>query len=660
MNLSKIQINALILATLLSQSAFAAKDDRDVNQAAQAASSLIISDAKVVDSAGYPADLLDSLSNEAKSCGLNTTGSLCLDTKLNGGSGFFSSPVYIETSDSFIFFSLISIREPSSKLALVVEVEKDSSKSAIRTASIVAAAKKLEDANPIKNDYLLGRTKKVIELSVPTQSLDFALDVLNKSPDFRKLYHFSSLILQLDTDKKNYDALTQTLSKQYKVVTQSDSPTYQLAFLKLLRASFKSQKDLLLAVSDDLLGSKSAGISQLAAITLAERGVQSDIINSKVRDSLSNSDYSMRILGIYALAKIKTGLPDEGLLIERLGDSDSDVRGAASNVVVSIQLGNDHLSYLGKVLGQSNYNIRILAIKFLGLINTAESTAMIIPRLGDSDSDVRSAANALVNKRSLSNNELTLLSAILSQNNYNVRILAVNQIGRINSHEAAQKLVTMLGDGDSDVRSAAATALNKFQLSLEELSGLVKLLNSNNYTIRILAVKFMSKIAEQPSTEQMVLTLGDSDSDVRSTTISLLKKRTLADTEVRALQTVAKNNNYSVRVNAAYFLGAIKTENATSALILMIADSDSDVRSSVVTALRGRTFTDDHVQALSGPLNSSINYNIRVTAANFLGTTSSCKARSILVDRLVNESDSDVMNAIKQALQAIKARNSSC
>ncbi|OGQ30135.1 MAG: hypothetical protein A3A72_07605 [Deltaproteobacteria bacterium RIFCSPLOWO2_01_FULL_38_9] len=114
---------------------------------------------------------------------------------------------------------------------------------------------------------------------------------------------------------------------------------------------------------------------------------------------------------------------------------------------------------------------------------------------------------------------------------------------------------------------------------------------------------------------------------------------------------------WKTRNLAVQFIGKIKTDEAITALIPMLKDSDSDVRKSTIAQLRERNFNDVHVDLLIQVLNSK-DWQARTLAAQYLGTTSSQKALDALVDRLLIETDSDATREIKQAIKNIKSKRS--
>ncbi|MBI3016661.1 MAG: hypothetical protein HYY62_01470 [Deltaproteobacteria bacterium] len=87
------------------------------------------------------------------------------------------------------------------------------------------------------------------------------------------------------------------------------------------------------------------------------------------------------------------------LLINTIGDSDQDVRNATMDELAKRTLANDDLSTIKPFLSHHAWEIRHNAVRLLRKINTPESTSLVIPRLDDSDSDIRALAKSILNTR---------------------------------------------------------------------------------------------------------------------------------------------------------------------------------------------------------------------------------------------------------------------
>jgi len=224
---------------------------------------------------------------------------------------------------------------------------------------------------------------------------------------------------------------------------------------------------------------------------------------------------------------------------------------------------------------------------------------------------------------------------------------------------AAALLIPRLADSDSDVQKSAVQALQRFTLTNAELPALAVLLKNNiSWKARQLAVSFIATLKTSEALHAIIPMLSDPDNDVQTMTVQKLNTwDEFTNAELPFFVDLLRYRAWKTRNLAVQFIGKIKTDEAITALIPMLKDSDSDVRKSTIAQLRERNFNDVHVDLLIQVLNSK-DWQARTLAAQYLGTTSSQKALDALVDRLLIETDSDATREIKQAIKNIKSKRS--
>lgn len=658
MRFTNITFGLALLAGTLSSVSYA-QSLRSVEEVKQLSKTIVLKDARSLESSVYAPKVLEQLAQEIASCGLNQLAPACLDGVFEIGQmvAFGRGSATYETKDTIVLFSKISSRSENIEMVLVIEAEKDSTKAALRSVSVIEL-KKNSDLETAKNDHLAGRSKKILETTLPDNALEFLVSELNQDLDVRKLYHHSQIILKLDKGQSQRKAVIEALNSHHQIITNSDSVEYKLGLIKLLRSELASETELVIKIATELLNSEGAA-AQLAAITLVDNDQKSDQISEQVRLSLKNSDWDIRRLGILSLNKIKNGTPDELLIINKLGDSDEDVQKTALSVINSFKLGSEHVSTLNGLTQNSNWTVRRAAINLLARISTPESRASVIGRLADSDEDVRKTSIAALNTLTVSEADLKNLEALVRNSNWQVRQASISFMGRIPSENATLAIITGLSDSDEDVRKTTISILNSRALTNGSLPKLQTTFKNANWSVRQSAISFMGKIPSEEATLAILAGLSDSDEDVRRMTINILNSRVLNDASVPKLQETSRNSNWSVRASAANLLAKIRTDAATLVLIPMLNDSDSDVKNATMRAIGQRNFNEVHVDALIAQLGSS-NWDTRVKAARLIGTTNSCKGFTALKNRSTVESDSDVKGEISRSMSAIKSRVAIC
>jgi HEAT repeat protein len=353
-----------------------------------------------------------------------------------------------------------------------------------------------------------------------------------------------------------------------------------------------AHSSLLISISNSLINSNDERISRIAGVTLGQENQKSDRIKKVVREALGDSDWTLRQEAVRALTKIRDNADDENKILMMIDDSVSDVQDAAVSAAGGIKLGSQNMSTLLSLTESSSWVTRQHAVKLLGRIQTSSSDQKLIEQIADPVSDVADSALEQIKKRSLNESHLPTLGKQLESSSWVVRLNAVNLIAQIQDEKAGAALIPMLSDSVSDVSDTAQAQL---------------------------------------------------------------QKRTIYDTYVPAFRGLLQNSSWVTRLMAAKQLGRLKSGESTSALISDLDDSVSDVADAINTLLKGRPFSEAHIAQFITHLGSS-SWVTRQTAANLLGNTSSDKALNALIDRIGDESVSDVKDAMTASIKKIKAR----
>ncbi|MBD2216764.1 HEAT repeat domain-containing protein [Calothrix sp. FACHB-1219] len=242
------------------------------------------------------------------------------------------------------------------------------------------------------------------------------------------------------------------------------------------------------------------------------------------------------------------------------------------------------------------------------------------------------------------------LIKLLEDEDYSVRIIAAEALGEIKSEQAIPGLIKLLEDEDSDVRIIAAKALGEIK-SEQAIPGLIKLLEHEDSDVRSRAAEALVKIKSEQAIPGLIKLLEDEDSSVRITAAYHLKK-IKSEQAIPGLIKLLEDEDSSVRSRAAEALGEIKSEQGITGLIKFLEDEDSYVRSSAAYAL-GEIKSEQGITGLIKLLEDE-DYSVRIIAASALGEIKSEQAIPGLIQLLEHE-DSNVRDRAEQALREIKS-----
>jgi HEAT repeat protein len=333
--------------------------------------------------------------------------------------------------------------------------------------------------------------------------------------------------------------------------------------------------------------------------------------------------------------------------------SSLDVQMMGAVEILKVQPGRTELKALAlKGLGSGTWTIRRDAIVGLSLTKmTSDEENAVLARIADSDADVRTAAIQAAAKMQLDEQNLSTLEDLQKSGSWDARKQATALLGGIDSPAATADLIARMADSDNEVRNEVMKQLANKPLSAKNVPDLAKQQSSSSWTVRKSAAQLLGKIKDATATKELIAHMDDSDDDVRSEVMRQLSSRALSALSIPDLAKKFSSTSYSVRRNVAVLLGSIDDAAATKELIAHIDDADDDVRNAVDGQLEDGQLTAAMVAPLKGKFNSNA-WSVRAEVAKLLGRIKSSDARSALRERLKVEKDSDVKDAIQEALKA--------
>ena len=366
----------------------------------------------------------------------------------------------------------------------------------------------------------------------------------------------------------------------------------------------------------------------------------------------NHASYPVRKRAVNLVQRIPTHAAVK-LLARLLSDRDSDVHEASFNALKTRALTIEDLPALTEVLKRStSWGHRRAAIQLIATIAGDDAAHVLISSLNDHDSDVRQAGILALTHYTLSNSALPFLQPLLRAPGWEIRRSAVNLTATIGTSEALANIIPLTADSDQDVRNTVKTVMANLRLTNNEIPLLKNLLTKPAWEARRQAVVFIATIGSREAAEAIISALGDSDTDVRKAALAALKSLPCDAAMVPEFRKVATNRSYEARMSVAEMLARVKDESATGILLALVFDNDSDVQRVALNAIIGHPFSAEQIDSLESSLNTS-SYSIRLRAAKMLGLSGACRTIPWLKKRQAQENDADVSAAIAAALRQL-------
>jgi len=258
-----------------------------------------------------------------------------------------------------------------------------------------------------------------------------------------------------------------------------------------------------------------------------------------------------------------------------------------------------------------------LKLKLLEEVRSDEAIARLLKLLEDSDSDVRSSA--------------------------------AYALGNIGDDRAMTALLKLVEHSDSYVRSRAADALGNIG-DQKTMTGLLKLVEDSQPNVRIVAARTLGKIGDYQAITALLKLVKDSDSFVRWSAAEALGQ--IGDEQaIPGLLKLVEDSEPIVRISAANALGQIGDEQAIPGLLKLVEHSDYSVRWSASNVL-GKIGDGRAIPGLLKLVEHSDSV-VRIRAAYALGKIGDRRAIPGLL-KLVEDSDSYVRSSVAYALSSIR------
>ena len=230
-----------------------------------------------------------------------------------------------------------------------------------------------------------------------------------------------------------------------------------------------------------------------------------------------------------------------------------------------------------------------IALGEIGRAAPEPALAVLLPALRDEKSLTRlNAAFALGEMRDA--RAVGPLGAALDDAEPSVRLAAVYALRRC-GRAASDALFAALRNDDPAVRQAAGSGIAEVLggEDVRSIEAAIILLHDQDAEIRARAAEGLGglKTKDKRVTESLLAALTDTVPRVRiSVSYALFSRRLLLDgTAVLGLVAALRDENESVRVNAAMTLGAISDRRATEGLLAALTDSAPTVRSNAAYSL---------------------------------------------------------------------------
>lgn len=314
-------------------------------------------------------------------------------------------------------------------------------------------------------------------------------------------------------------------------------------------------------------------------------------------EQLNYMEASARAYAAYALGEIGNASAVESL-VPLLNDEDKYVR-----LIVVGALGKigdaASVEALATALQDKERSVRLTAANALKKIDPNEQYEidLCVKDLSHPDAKIRQQSakklSELVPEKA-QEYQMTRYTNDAQDPDAQVRASAVEALGATANAETVQLLITALNDNDALVRKNAVTALGQIVLRSKDANAvnaavepLISLLQDKSKIVSASASTTLTEIGE-PAVESLLSAVGGDNAMVRELSVDILAKIHPENRQEYQLSRYIKDlkdQDVSIRANAALALGSIYDARVVEPLIAALKDVDNSVRQNATNAL---------------------------------------------------------------------------
>lgn len=409
----------------------------------------------------------------------------------------------------------------------------------------------------------------------------------------------------------------------------------------------------LLAQVDPFLASRCAGAAQ----TISEKA--HEMLARQLVQKMNSPYESEQLRALEAMGNLKSAWVVQYLLDALRGASASEAtigewnrRDARRSTIVKAlsRMKYSQVSHkIPSLLSDNQWVVRMSAVEILGQQKSAMTIPLLVPMLNDREANVRTATVRAL-RNIADEGVIPHLLPLLKDSNWEVRMTVVHGLARFRSEIVIPQLITLLRHRDSELQQSSAWALGELKVE-SAIPDLILLLKNSKEEIRAAAASALGAFSPSTVLPQLTPLLKDKDPKILQGTawaLRLLK----TETAVRPLILLLKDKHPEVREAAATSLREFKAETAIPHLVLLLKDKDNHVRMSAEATLV--QFDPAIIAPQLLPLLADTDAAVRQVAVMALGDIKAKTAIPNLLP-LLEDKDSRVRAAAIVALRELEA-----
>ncbi len=398
-----------------------------------------------------------------------------------------------------------------------------------------------------------------------------------------------------------------------------------------------------------------------------------NIIFNNLSKILFEEDYSLKIGCIYLLGLIDQDMSVNIILssynVDLLEEINESISHLAKNhykqIIDNLDENFEYTSMLIKILGKNKIeiaipyiekyldstiiDIKVEAINAIGKLFVYENIPKLFYYLNDSSTDIQNATIRAL-KRYDQDKIISYLDEILLNKSYTNEFLFVRLLSELSPIIDLKKIISFSLSENFLVRRVVAAAMKNYG-EKEAFEQLIKLLSDENPQVREESVRSLEQ--KDNVYDILVSVIHDSYPWVRYCVARALEKQEVTNELIDSLNILINDDSPFVKIASIETIGKLKINQLSTKLFQMANIIDSDISQSAIVALSNFDLNIDDIQRFESLLQTHIknaDWVIRKAVAQALGNIHTQKSYDLLTEMLDIEEEKLVNIEIIRAM----------
>lgn len=275
--------------------------------------------------------------------------------------------------------------------------------------------------------------------------------------------------------------------------------------------------------------------------------------------------------------------PIEDALLRAISDEDPEVVNSATRILGQCKSNTLVAKLLPELKGDDKTR-KLAVIEIVGMLESEPSVPSLKELLSDKDDDIRAAVYRSLSFTCKDTGIEEILLSGLSDPSSTVKIASAECVFSADIGASAEgRLISLMDDPDPQVRIAAVEALGRIE-SKASIDRMIAIFDTSDHLIRMALVEAMLAIDSSESRNLLMTLLKSGDSDLKTKAITFFGN----EGRTRWIPDIIKSlddPHWSVRNAAVIALGRIGDKEDARHIVRMLSDKESLIRKSAIQAL---------------------------------------------------------------------------